>query len=183
MVAQEDLQTQLHSLLVAELDHFHSLRAKRRANPCSTPAEESVNKFNFLTFVVLIFNLVVSVNNNLNSNNNNNNQNSLNAVSQTSNNLVTNTNSVNKISVTILPSPGKRSTDYGCTSHSNLTTADIAASFLFDQLMDYRLQLLNRTLNLHCQEHQACIKMMEISRAFNVSLESDQWTGCLTSEC
>ena len=175
-----DLEVQLQRLLSEQ--ELPKVRFKRRqADKC--PGNPKVDKFNFLTFILLSFNLIVSINNNLNSNNNNNNQNNLNSVSQSSTNLVTNTNSVNKISVTILPSPGKRSTDYGCTSHPNRTTVDIAASFLFDHLMDYRLLLLNRSLDVHCKEHQTCIKIMEISQAFNVSLESDRWTGCLTSEC
>ena len=82
----------------------------------------------------VIFNLVVSINNNLNSNNNNDNQNNLNAVSQSTNNLVTNTNAVNKISVTLLPSPGKRSVDQmiECQSLQGRRAAEeISALYLF----------------------------------------------------
>jgi len=69
------------------------------------------NSFNFMTFTLLVFNLVANVNNNLNNNNNNANKNNINAISQDSNNVASNTNAVNQIGVTVLPIPGKRSVD------------------------------------------------------------------------
>ena len=66
------------------------------------------NSFNFMTFTLLVFNLVANVNNNLNNNNNNANKNNINAISQDSNNVASNTNAVNQIGVTVLPIPGKR---------------------------------------------------------------------------
>ena len=68
------------------------------------------NSFNFMTFTLLVFNLVANVNNNLNNNNNNANKNNINAISQDSNNVASNTNAVNQIGVTVLPIPGKRYT-------------------------------------------------------------------------
>ena len=59
--------------------------------------------------MLLTFNLMANVNNNINNNNNNNNDNNINAIDQNSQNTVTNTNSGNQISVTVLPIPGKRS--------------------------------------------------------------------------
>ena len=59
--------------------------------------------------MLLTFNLMANINNNLNNNNNNNNDNNINAIDQNSQNTVTNTNAANQISVTILPIPGRRS--------------------------------------------------------------------------
>ena len=71
-----------------------------------------INSFNFLAFILLTFNVVANVNNNLNNNNNNKNDQNINAISQNSNNVATNTNSGNVIGVTVLPIPGKRSLDF-----------------------------------------------------------------------
>ena len=68
-----------------------------------------INSFNFMAFILLTFNVVANVNNNLNNNNNNKNDNNINAISQNSNNVATNTNAANQIGVTVLPIPGKRS--------------------------------------------------------------------------
>jgi hypothetical protein len=43
------------------------------------------NSFNFLTFMLMVFNAVANVNNNVNNNNNNNNNVNLNSISQNSN--------------------------------------------------------------------------------------------------
>ena len=67
-----------------------------------------INSFNFLAFVLLTYNVVANVNNNLNNNNNNKNDQNINAISQNSNNVATNTNVGNQIGVTVLPIPGKR---------------------------------------------------------------------------
>ena len=108
----------------------------------------------------VIFNLVVSINNNLNSNNNNDNQNNLNAVSQSTNNLVTNTNAVNKISVTLLPSPGKRSVDQmiECQSLQGRRAAEeILALYLFQvyslysKYSDLYFQNANFRILLRCR--------------------------------
>ena len=61
-----------------------------------------------MAFILLTFNVVANVNNNLNNNNNNKNDNNINAISQNSNNVATNTNVGNAIGVTVLPIPGKR---------------------------------------------------------------------------
>ena len=73
------------------------------------------NSFNFMTFTLLVFNLVANVNNNLNNNNNNANKNNINAINQDSNNVASNTNAVNQIGVTVLPIPGKRSAFQVCS--------------------------------------------------------------------
>ena len=71
-----------------------------------------INSYNFLAFILLTFNIVANINNNLNNNNNNKNDQNVNAISQNSNNVATNTNAANGIGVTVLPIPGKRSLDF-----------------------------------------------------------------------
>lgn len=67
------------------------------------------NSFNFMTFVLLVFNAVANINNNLNNNNNNINDNNVNTITQNSNNVASNVNAANQIGVVVLPIPGKRS--------------------------------------------------------------------------
>jgi hypothetical protein len=105
-----------------------------------------INSFNFMAFVLLTFNVVANVNNNLNNNNNNKNDNNINAISQNSNNVATNTNVGNSIGVTVLPIPGKRSldiltrdlrtllSDKGCIKGQTLS--DTVASELFSRLVE-----------------------------------------------
>ena len=71
-----------------------------------------INSFNFMAFILLTFNIMANVNNNLNNNNNNKNDQNINAISQNSNNVASNTNVGNAIGVTVLPIPGKRSLDF-----------------------------------------------------------------------
>ena len=66
------------------------------------------NSFNFMTFILLSYNLIANVNNNLNNNNNNNNDNNINSITQDSNQVSANTNVNNQIGIVILPIPGKR---------------------------------------------------------------------------
>lgn len=66
------------------------------------------NSFNFMTFMLMVFNAVANVNNNVNNNNNNNNNVNLNSISQDSNNIISNSDNMNTIMATILPMPGGR---------------------------------------------------------------------------
>ena len=52
-------------------DHSGSEKVKRDSGCPSGEGNYGFNSFNFMTFVLLIFNLVANVNNNLNNNNNN----------------------------------------------------------------------------------------------------------------
>ena len=62
-------------------DNFHGSRHPR--SPCpSGVGRFGFNSFNFLTFMVMVFNAVANVNNNINNNNNNNNDINLNSISQ-----------------------------------------------------------------------------------------------------
>lgn len=83
-------------------------RLKRGSGCPGGEGNYGFNSFNFMTFTLLVFNLVANVNNNLNNNNNNANKNNVNAITQDSNNVASNTNAVNQIGVTVLPIPGKR---------------------------------------------------------------------------
>ena len=171
-------------LLEIELDKVldqYSGSGRLKRSPDCPPAGDSsgrfgINSFNFLTFILLTFNLVVSINNNINNNNNNNNDNSLNAVSQTSNNVATNTNSVNQLSVTILPIPGKRSFENLRQCRRKREANDVnqrIASTLFKHIAD-----LNTT-RTDCVEYNICLKIAQILHEFG--LESNV-TGC-SSDC
>ena len=63
------------------------------------------NSFNFLTFVIMVFNAVANANNNINNNNNNNVDINLNSISSDTNNLISNSDNMNSIMVMIMPPP------------------------------------------------------------------------------
>ena len=105
---QEFRKNELQKFVKISQDH---IKTKRSA--CDDgKGNYGINSFNFLAFILLTFNVVANVNNNLNNNNNNKNDQNINAISQNSNNVATNTNSGNVIGVTVLPIPGKRSLDF-----------------------------------------------------------------------
>ena len=52
-------------------DHSGSTKVKRDSGCPSGEGNYGFNSFNFMTFVLLVFNLVANINNNLNNNNNN----------------------------------------------------------------------------------------------------------------
>ena len=52
-------------------DQFESEKVKRDSGCPSGEGNYGFNSFNFMTFVLLVFNLVANINNNLNNNNNN----------------------------------------------------------------------------------------------------------------
>jgi len=88
-------------------DDFHGSRQPR--SPCpSGVGRFGFNSFNFLTFMVMVFNAVANVNNNINNNNNNNNDINLNSISQDSNSVVSNSDNMNSVMAMILPVPGRK---------------------------------------------------------------------------
>ena len=89
-------------------DNFKHNIVKR--TPCpSGVGNYGFNSFNFLTFMVMVANVVANVNNNINNNNNNNNDINLNSITQDSNSVVSNSDNMNSIMAEILPIPvGKR---------------------------------------------------------------------------
>lgn len=102
------LEDGLASLRASLNAHLTSARARRSSACPGGSGNLGFNSFNFVTFVLLVFNAAASVNNNLNANNNNVNTNNLNVVNQVSNNVQTSVNSANQIGITILPIPGRR---------------------------------------------------------------------------
>ena len=90
------------------LDFSQDLRLKRNAACGGSVGNLGFNSFNFLTFMVMVFNAVANVNNNINNNNNNNQDFNLNSISQDSNSVVANSDNQNSVMAIILPVPGKR---------------------------------------------------------------------------
>ena len=112
-LSQEDiLKLELKKFRENFLSNHSSENTKTKRAACDDgKGNYGINSFNFLAFILLTFNIVANVNNNLNNNNNNKNDQNINAISQNSNNVATNTNAGNAIGVTVLPIPGKRSID------------------------------------------------------------------------
>ena len=78
-------------------------------SPCpSGVGNLGFNSFNFLTFMVMVFNAVANVNNNINNNNNNDQDINLNSISQDSNSVVANSDNQNSVMAIILPIPAGR---------------------------------------------------------------------------
>ena len=148
--------------------------------------ELGFNSFNFITFMLLTFNLMVNINNNLNNNNNNNNDNNINALDQNSQNTVTNTNSANEIGVTILPIPGKRSLRHlkrhPCLYEKSKRLDDLLASFLFDKMVRIHKEVTFASSDGVCRSYIICKGLQTVLR----SLELDdiviiQGTSAVTS--
>ena len=128
-----------------------------------------INSFNFLSFVLLTYNVVANVNNNLNNNNNNKNDQNINAISQNSNNVATNTNVGNQIGVTVLPIPGKRAIDslrqkVVKLKQCKVDIIDNVAAFLFDHLMQLKNSLEH---SQYCGSFQICNKIKDITQELN----------------
>jgi len=128
-----------------------------------------INSYNFLAFILLTFNIVANINNNLNNNNNNKNDQNINAISQNSNNVATNTNAANGIGVTVLPIPGKRSLDFWRSlstindkspQYLSCATTDKVASLLFHRLVQLK-EILSRDGN-QCRSYDICQTIVEI---------------------
>ena len=128
-----------------------------------------INSFNFLAFVLLTYNVVANVNNNLNNNNNNKNDQNINAISQNSNNVATNTNVGNQIGVTVLPIPGKRAIDSLRQNVVKLKKCkvdiiDNAAALLFNHLMQLKKSLDNSE---YCRSYKICNSIKQITEELN----------------
>ena len=149
------------------------------------------NSFNFMTFVLLVFNLVANVNNNLNNNNNNANKNNINAVNQDSNSVSSNTNAVNQLMVTILPIPGKRSVESLIRGYQSSVSRVCSKDgpHVTEPLADFALSLLLEVAGERseaCRGYRACLATksllhyVEIAEAFSVSLQSAGLSPFLT---
>jgi len=114
-----------------------------------------------MTLILLTFNIVANVNNNLNNNNNNNNENNLNGISQNANSVSSNTNAVNTIGVTVLPIPGKRSLRFRRFTQQcpKTDSKSILIESVLDEIRSLHGLLLNQ--NKTCQEFQVCTKIKE----------------------
>ena len=140
-----------------------------------------INSFNFLAFVLLTYNVVANVNNNLNNNNNNKNDQNINAISQNSNNVATNTNVGNQIGVTVLPIPGKRAIDslrqkVVKLKQCKVDIIDNVAALLFNHLMQLKTSLEHHSQ--YCGSFQVCNKIKDITEELNfedaISMELEQ---------
>ena len=125
-----------------------------------------INSFNFLAFVLLTYNVVANVNNNLNNNNNNKNDQNINAISQNSNNVATNTNVGNQIGVTVLPIPGKRAIDslrqkVVKLKQCKVDIIDNVAALLFNHLMQLKTSLEHHSQ--YCESFEICNKIKDIT--------------------
>ena len=122
--------------------------------------------------MLLTFNLMANINNNINNNNNNNNDNNINAIDQNSQNTATNTNSANQISVTVLPIPGKRSfrrlrSINSCSNgqSGNLTTSSITNT-LFSYLISVNSKI--RETSMECNSFEYCIGIKNVITYFDL---------------
>ena len=122
--------------------------------------------------MLLTFNLMANINNNINNNNNNNNDNNINAIDQNSQNTVTNTNSGNQISVTVLPIPGKRSLrTLRSISYCNITAkrklSDYSiANILLSHLIDVKDRI--QKVSAECESFEYCIGTKRLLTLFDL---------------
>ena len=121
--------------------------------------------------MLLTFNLIANINNNLNNNNNNNNDNNINAIDQNSQNTVTNTNAANQISVTVLPIPGKRSfrklRSAECLYQGTKNKVDESvAALLFTHIVSVYSKL--DSANHNCNSYEICTGVKDIFQLFQL---------------
>ena len=125
-----------------------------------------------MTFVLLVFNAVTNVNNNLNNNNNNINDNNFNAVNQQSNNVQSTVNAANQIGVTILPIPGKRSLRNQVSWQRALRArcGDNDLNLAYALSSDIYARLLQvQTLKGHpCEEFKICEELQDIIESYGL---------------
>lgn len=173
----EDHQVHIIPGVVPKADRVH----KRDSGCPGGEGNYGFNSFNFMTFTLLVFNLVANVNNNLNNNNNNANKNNINAINQDSNNVASNTNAVNQLMVTVLPIPGKRSVDNLIRKYNKNVAPKCRAPPITEPLADFAFsQLLEITKepDPQCRGFSACkavknlMKYTEIAEAFSKDLFS-----------
>ena len=125
-----------------------------KRTPCpSGVGNYGFNSFNFLTFMVMVANVVANVNNNINNNNNNNNDINLNSVTQDSNSVVSNSDNMNSIMAEILPVPGKRRKRF-------IVSFDIR-----EPLNHYMTQYAQ---DPHCEAYFVCIGLETMREHFNL---------------
>lgn len=157
---------------LARLSSVHSI-TKRDACP-GGEGNFGFNSFNFMTFVLLVYNAVANVNNNLNNNNNNINDNNVNSVTQDSNQVSSNTQSVNQLMVTVLPIPGKRSLrlldrflkgHFRCASNS---TVPSAADVLVNELYRRMIALVQDEAEADCKAYRICTATKEVIAGFGL---------------
>ena len=141
-------------------NHLEDLQKR---NACDNgKGNYGINSFNFLAFVLLTFNVVANVNNNLNNNNNNKNDQNVNAISQNANNVATNTNVGNQIAVTVLPIPGKRSLDLWRSADLNhCRIENRVASLLFHRLTQLADRLQTDQSD-QCKANHVCHSISQI---------------------
>ena len=171
--SEDDLK---HPLVLAP-EH---LSVRKRDSGC--PGGEGnygFNSFNFMTFTLLVFNIVANVNNNLNNNNNNANKNNINAINQDSNNVASNTNAVNQLMVTVLPIPGKRSVDNLIRKYNKNVLPKCKAPAITEPLADFAVSQLMEIAaepDPLCRGFKACgavknlMKYTEIAEAYSKDL-------------
>ena len=150
-LSQEDiLKLELKKFRENFLSNHSSENTKTKRAACDDgKGNYGINSFNFLAFILLTFNIVANVNNNLNNNNNNKNDQNINAISQNSNNVATNTNAGNAIGVTVLPIPGKRSIDIW-RKISNINEVVMNPNYSFYDHFSVRVSLSLALLAIVC---------------------------------
>ena len=134
--------------------------SRQARSPCpSGVGRYGFNSFNFLTFMVLVFNAVANVNNNINNNNNNDNDINLNSISQDSNNVVSNSDNENTVMAMILPVPGKRRRKrrtVTCPHHPRTATVILKAAK--QHFFNWRRQPVHQ----HCEEYRICYTLKQL---------------------
>ena len=132
------------------VDYSHEHRFTR--SPCpSGVGRFGFNSFNFLTFMVMVFNAVANVNNNINNNNNNNNDINLNSISQDSNSVVSNSDNQNTVMAMILPVPGRKR-----RKRSNFSKCTIQA---WEWISSLKADIERFP---HCSQYFVCEKLLSI---------------------
>ena len=158
----------LRSDLAAELK---STSRRRRSACVDGSGNLGFNSFNFMAFIVLVFNAVANINNNLNNNNNNINDNNLNAISQESNNVASTVNVANQVGITILPIPGRRrrrSVDFWLRKRLKVGHREDSLDALGSYLVKELSRLHVYAANAKCEAFQMCKTMRRVTRRVGV---------------
>lgn len=143
------------SLLWENLD-FEDRASRLPRSPCpSGVGNLGFNSFNFLTFMVMVFNAVANVNNNINNNNQNNQDLNFNSISQDSNNVVSNSDNQNTVMAIILPVPGRK--------RRNVQQCPLIAQDLLKNLVD----LIEKAP--HCSDYFVCKGLLQIGDFYNLN--------------
>lgn len=133
----------------------HLTRVPR--SPCpSGVGNHGFNSFNFLTFMIMVFNAVANVNNNINNNNQNNQDLNFNSISQDSNNVVSNSDNQNTVMAIILPVPGRKK-----RSVCPLMTQDLIKNLI---------ELIQKAP--HCSDYFICKGLLQIGDFYQLNAVS-----------